>query len=74
MVAMAIKCINDSIRYWLHTDIYFLSVRPVFTNIEIVLKRILKSEIKIFRKLDLGNLSVGNNGDEAVAAVVDGRW
>ena len=74
MVAMAIKCINDSIRYWLHADIFFLSVRPVFTNIEIVLKRILKSEIKIFRKLDLGNLSVGNNGDEAVAAVVDGRW
>ncbi len=33
-----------------------------------------QSEIKIFRKLDLGNLSVGNNGDEAVAAVVDGRW
>jgi hypothetical protein len=52
---MAIKCIDDSIRSWLHADILFLLIRPVFTENEIVLGRILESEVKIFRKLDLGN-------------------
>ena len=56
MAAMAIKCIDDSIRSWLHADILFLSVQPVFTDNKIVLGRILKSDVKIFRKLDLGNL------------------
>ena len=52
---MAIKCIHDSIRSWLHADIYFLLIRLVFTNNVIVLWRILKSEVKIFGQLDLAN-------------------
>ena len=55
MADIAIKCIDDSIRSRLHADILFLLIRPVFTDNEIVLWRILKSEVKIFRKLDLGN-------------------
>ena len=55
MADMAIKCINDSIRSWLHADILFLLIRLVLTDNEIVLWLILKSEVKIFRKLDLGN-------------------
>jgi hypothetical protein len=55
MADMAIKCIDVSIRSWLHADILFLLIRPVFTENEIVLGRILESEVKIFRKLDLGN-------------------
>jgi hypothetical protein len=34
---------------------HFWLIRPVFTENEIVLGRILESEVKIFRKLDLGN-------------------
>ena len=52
---MAIKCIDDSIRSWLHADILFSLIRPVFTDNEIVLGRILKSEVKIFGQLDLAN-------------------
>ena len=55
MADMAIKCINVSIRSWLHADILFLLIRPVFTDNEIVLGRILKSEVKIFGQLDLAN-------------------
>ena len=55
MAAMAIKFIDDSIRSWLHADILFLLIQPVFTNNEIVLGRILESEVKIFGQLDLAN-------------------
>jgi hypothetical protein len=55
MADIAIKCIDDSIRSRLHADILFLLIRLVLTDNEIVLWLILKSEVKIFRKLDLGN-------------------
>ena len=52
---MALKYINDSIRTWLHADILFLLIQPVFTDNEIVLWRILESEVKIFGQFDLAN-------------------
>ena len=55
MADMAIKCIDDSIRSRLHADILFLLIRPVFTDNEIVVGRILESEVKIFGQLDLAN-------------------
>jgi hypothetical protein len=55
MAAMAIKFIDDSIRSWLHADILFLLIQPVFTDNKIIIGRILKSEVKIFGQLDLAN-------------------
>ena len=55
MAAMAIKFIDDSIRSWLHADIFFLLIRPLFTDNKIILVRILKSEVKISGQLDLAN-------------------
>jgi len=55
MADMAIKCIDDSIGSRLHADILFSLIRLVFTENENVLGRILKSEVKIFGQLDLGN-------------------
>ena len=55
MAAMAIKCIDDSIKSWLHVGILFLLIQLVLTDNKIFLGHILKSEVKIFRKLDLGN-------------------
>ena len=55
MAEMAIKCIDEIIMSWLHADILFMLVRQVFTDNKIILGCILKSDVKIFRKLDLGN-------------------
>ena len=53
---MAIKCTDDSVRSWLHADILFLFVRPVFFANDIAIGRTLESEVKNFRDLDLGNV------------------
>ena len=55
MADMARKYMDDSIRSRLHADILFSLIRPVFTDNEIVLWRILKSKVKIFGQLDLAN-------------------
>ena len=54
---MAIKCTDDSVRSWLHVDILFLFVRPVFFANDVTIGRTLESEEKKFRELDLGNLA-----------------
>jgi hypothetical protein len=56
---MAIKCTDDSVRSWLHVDILFLLVWPVFIDNDIALGRTLKNGVKKFRELDLGNVSLG---------------
>jgi hypothetical protein len=53
---MAIKCTDDSVRSWLHADILFLFVRPVFIDNDIALGRTLENRVKKFRELDLGNV------------------
>ena len=53
---MAIKCTDDSVRSWLHADIFFLFVRPVFFAIDVAIGRNLEIEVKKFREFDLGNV------------------
>ena len=47
---MAIKCTDDSVRSWLHADILFLFVRPVFFAIDVAIGRTLVIEVKKFRE------------------------
>jgi len=53
---MAKKCTDDSVRSWLHVDILFLFVRPVFIDNDVALGRTLENGVKKFRELDLGNV------------------
>jgi len=58
---MAIKCTDDSVRSWLHVDILFLFVRPVFFANDVTIGHTLEIEVKKFRELDLGNVLLNLN-------------
>jgi hypothetical protein len=53
---MAVKCTDDCVRSWLHADVLFLFVGPVFFVNDIAIGRTLKNGVKKFRELDLGNV------------------